>query len=91
LLTLYPLLGRTSPVWDIYPAWRASSDDEARMLSEISDVQWVLWVDQPSDDDDALQLANSHPAVWKRLMQDFERVSVPELSSSILFLHRKRG
>jgi hypothetical protein len=91
LLTLYPLLGRTSPVWDIYPAWKASSDDEARMLTEISDVQWVLWVDQPSDGDDALQLANSHPAVWKRLMEDFERVPVPELSSSILLLRRKNG
>jgi hypothetical protein len=91
LLTLYPLLGRSSPVWDIYPAWRASSGEEARMLSEISSVQWVLWVDQPSDDDDALQLSNSHPAVWKSLMDDFERLPVPGLPSSILFLRRKHS
>lgn len=91
LLTLYPLLGRSSPVWDIYPAWNASAEAEARMLSEMADVQWVLWVDQPSDDDDALQLANSHPAVWRRLMEDFERVSLPQLPAAILMLHRKGG
>jgi hypothetical protein len=91
LLTLYPLLGRTSPVWDIYPAWNASPADEARMLSEMSSVQWVLWIDQPSDDDSALQISSSHPAVWAKLMSDFERVPVPELPSSVLFMHRKRG
>lgn len=91
LLTLYPLLGRSSPVWDIYPAWRASAEDEARMLSEIADVKWILWMDQPSDGDDVLQLSNSHPSVWRELQRDFERVPTPELGSAVMMLHRKSG
>jgi hypothetical protein len=91
LLTLYPLLGRTSPVWDIYPAWSAGAAEEERMLREMTRVEWVLWIDQPTDDGDAIQLANTHPAVWKKLTDEFERAPTPELASSILLLHRKHG
>jgi hypothetical protein len=91
LLTLYPLLGRTSPVWDIYPAWPAGAAEEERMLREMTPVKWVLWIDQPTDEGDAIHLASTHPAVWKKLMDEFERVPVPELSSSVLLLHRKHG
>ena len=91
LLTLYPLLGRSSPVWDIYPTWKASGDEEARMRSELAEVEWVLWTDQPADDDDVVQLSTSHPDVWKQLLLDFERLSTPELPATVHLLRRKRG
>ncbi|HEY0780823.1 MAG TPA: hypothetical protein VGE98_00095 [Thermoanaerobaculia bacterium] len=72
---LYPLLGRPSPVFDVYPIWSGPSDD--RMLRELRqrDVRWALVQDYPMDGRDELRFSRTHPHTWAYLTSEFDRVS----------------
>ena len=87
---LYPLFGRRSPAWEIYPAWKADDAGQERLLGELADVAWVLVDARPIGGDENMQLSRSHPRVWQVLMSDYERVQVPGAPETLYFLHRKR-
>lgn len=89
LLTLYPLLERASPVWDVYPSWPADAELEQRMLDELSSVDWVFLQDVPVGGAEERRLANTYPGVWRRMQQDFDRIPTPELPDNFVFLHRR--
>jgi hypothetical protein len=86
---LYPILGRKSPVWDIYPAWRANDALQQRMLEELARVDWVLLLDRPIGGDPNMILPVSHPRVFERLTLEFERVKLPGAPDSLFLLGRK--
>lgn len=89
LLALYPLLGRKAPVWDVYPLWPADDEAQQRMLDELSSVRWVFLQDLGVGGVEERRFANTHPKVWRRLEQDFDRVPTPELPDNFLFLRRR--
>ena len=72
LLGLYPVLGRTSPVWDIYPVWTADAEREQRMLDELSDVEWTFLDDVRIAGQELLGFSSAYPLVYRRFQQDFE-------------------
>ncbi|MBK7876121.1 MAG: hypothetical protein IPJ77_10265 [Planctomycetes bacterium] len=88
-LVLYPLLGRRAPVWDVYPSWKADAQYEQRMLDELSTVDWAFLQDLPVGGVEEKRFANTYPAVWRRLQQDYDRIATPELPENFLFLHRR--
>jgi hypothetical protein len=94
---LYPVLGRRSPVWDIYAIWpdviwKNHGGLDERMLREIQekDVRWVIVRDIPLDGQDALRFSRTRPRVWKYLMEEFKRVPARTvtLPRELILLHK---
>jgi hypothetical protein len=71
---LYPILGRRSPVWDIYPIWPAEGWLDDRMLNELRDhhVEWAIVQNAAVDARDDLLFRNTHPQTWEYLMTNFD-------------------
>jgi hypothetical protein len=88
LVSLHPILGSRSPVWDIYPAWKASEAYQDRMLGELADVHWAILADEPVHNP-TLALSNTYPRVWRMLTENFEVVPVDDLPSRIHILRRR--
>jgi hypothetical protein len=88
---LYPLLGRPSPVWDIYPIWPAEGAGDERMLSELigHDVRWALVDDYVLDGRAELGFEFTHPKSAAYLASAFERIPTPALPKKVRLLHRK--
>lgn len=87
--SLYPILDRRSPVWDIYPAWKASEEVQARMVRELEIVEWAILADEPAYNP-GLALSKTYPRVWRMLTGEFEIVPVQDLPSWIHVLRRRR-
>jgi len=90
--TLYCVLGRRAPVHQIYFLWQASNEDQAELVRDlaVAGVDWVLVVDTAVDDRDELRFQNTHPIVWRRLQERFQRFPTPGLPADNLLLRRKR-
>ncbi|MDP9122078.1 MAG: hypothetical protein M3O15_12060, partial [Acidobacteriota bacterium] len=90
---LYPVLGRRSPVWDIYPIWPAAGKLDARMLAELErgDVRWALVQNASVDGRDEFRFRNTHPLVWDYLMEHFEMTDAwkPRHPFRCMLLHRR--
>jgi len=73
LTGLYPVLGRRSPLWDIYPIWPALPRLDQRMLDELKkrDVRWVILDDYAVDDRPELRFVRTHPRVGDYLEREF--------------------
>ncbi len=88
-LIVQPLLGRRSPVWDIFPFWEADAAEQDRMLRELADVRWALVDTRPVGTDPHMRLGLSHPRVWSMLQAEFDRVPVSGAGEWVYFLRRK--
>jgi hypothetical protein len=75
---LYPLLGRRSPVWDIYPLWPAQGEADRAMLRELVEhrVRWALIHTRAATDGRPdLRFPSTHPEVWAYLEREFHPVA----------------
>lgn len=84
---LYPLFGRRSPVWNVYPIWPSEGPLDDRMLGELKahDVKWTLLQNATVDGHDEFRFRNTHPKVWDYLMTEFDQVEAWKLG------HPRRG
>jgi len=87
--SLYPILGRRSPVWDIYPAWKADEEGQARMDRELEPVDWEILADEPAYNP-GLALSKTYPRAWAMSSREFEPVPVEGLPSWIHVSRRRR-
>ena len=88
---LYPLLGKVSPVWEIYFLWSGGAAEQARIAAalEAGGVDWALLeLGVPFGRED-LRFENSHPRVWEYLERSFSPVRSPDLPAGYLLLARK--
>ena len=88
-LIVQPLLGRRSPVWDIFPFWEADDAEQDRMLRELANVRYALVDTNPVGTDPHMRLGLSHPRVWEMLQADFDRLPVSGAPDWVYFLRRK--
>ena len=88
---LYPLLGRVSPVWEIYFLWVAEVEREQRMIRRLDGdgVDWALVTRDLLDGRSELFLENSHPRVWQHLEREFEPVAAQGLPPDYRLLRRR--
>ncbi len=79
--TLYPVLGKRSPVRQIYFLWFANPEEEREIAAELERraVEWVLLVDTAVGSREDLRFANTHPHVMDHIERRFERVPTPLL------------
>lgn len=89
--TLYPILQRQSPVWDIYLLFPETADRQQATIEELAQkkVNWVILGDIALDNRDELRFKNTHPLVWKHFMEEFEIIPDWELPDRYQLLHRK--
>ena len=88
--TYYPLLGKRSPVRDIYLFWFASVQDQRAIVERLETrrVRWALIVDTAIDDREDLRFSNTHPLVWTFLHERYERVPTSFLREDHLLFRR---
>ena len=89
--TFYPILGKKSPVWEIYFLFPQPKEKQEEMISDLrkKNVKWAIICNQSLDGRDELRFSNTHSYMWQYLMENFEPVAVDLLPSGCQFLHRK--
>ena len=89
--TLYPFLGKRSPVPQIYLFWFAPEEEQREIVRALDEreVRWVLIVDSAVDRREDLRFQSTHPIVWDHLARAFDRVSTPGMRSDHLLFERR--
>ena len=89
--TLYPILQKKSPLWDIYFLFPEMEDRQKEMIEELrhKNVNWVIIGDVPLDGRDDLRFKNTHPILWQHFLEDFEIIKSNGLPDNYQLLHRK--
>ena len=90
---IYPLYHLESPVWELYFTWPASPElerDEIRDL-ETKKVDWALLSDFALEGKDDYRLHNTHPLLWRYLMDHFSQVTPGDLEKGYYLFRRKNG
>jgi hypothetical protein len=71
----YALLGRKSPMWEIYPLWPRSQAFEQVEIERLKKAKpgFALIFDFPLDGRDELRYRNTHPLIHQYILDNFER------------------
>lgn len=91
LTTLYPLLGRRSPLWEIYflnPASQRAQQGDINTLAE-QNTNWVFVMDRALDGRDALRFKNTHALLWQHFNDAFHPIKVEELPANYHLFQRR--
>ena len=89
--TLYPILNRESPLWDLAYYFPATAERQETMIQELTtkNVNWAIISDTPVDKREDMRFSVTHEFVWQYLMENFEPVESACLPKSMKILHRK--
>jgi hypothetical protein len=89
--TLYPILSRESPLWDIAYYFPATAQRQEAMIHELpaKNVNWAIISDTLLDKREDLLFSATHKLVWQYLTENFEPVESACLPKWMKILHRK--
>lgn len=89
---LYPILERTSPIWDPYPLFPVARERQKAIIQSLehNNVTWALISNRPMDEMDKRRFSNTHKMVWHYLMDNFDLIDLPGLPQDRLLMHRRR-
>jgi len=78
---LYAILGRRSPLWEIYFLIPRPTSEQEKMSRELENkrVGWAFVCHQYVDDRPELAFQNTHSFLWQYLMENFETVTTEEM------------
>lgn len=90
---LYPILDKLSPTWGIYFLWPGSLESQTRILRDLEakNVRWMFIVEAPIDNRPELRFQNSHPLVWRYVLDHCERIPTPTLPTNHFLFRRRAG
>ena len=90
LTALYPLTGRSAPVWNIYPLWRASDASQRGMIDEIEAhrVQAVVLRPSRGHASATWDFEVTHPLVVAHLRAEFRPESAAWIPPGLLVFRR---
>lgn len=90
-VTLYPLLGKESPIRGLYLTRPASNEEQAEIIRSLEEkgVNWALIINLKIDGREDLLFESTHPLVWEYLEKGFRRHLVPEISPPHIFYQRR--
>lgn len=91
LTTLYPILGRRSPTWDIYFLFPETVHAQQKMIATLArqNTNWVLVADRPLDGREELRFKNTHSLLWAHLNSRFTLIEFEGLPSNYQLFKRK--
>jgi hypothetical protein len=89
--TLYPILGRESPLWDLGFFVSATVERQQAMIQELTakNVNWAIISDAPLGRREDRRFSATHELVWQYLMENFEPVESACLAEPMKIFHRK--
>ena len=90
---MYVVLGRKSPVWDIYPLWPAPLEMQQEMIDELqrTRTKYAVVSDVPLDGNDAWRFSKTHPEVWTLLHESYEIVEDKKFPNDYLLFRRRQS
>ena len=88
--TLYPILGREAPLWDIYWLFPETEHRQIEMIKQLKqrNVNWILLSLTALDGDKKRHFSNTHSLLWKHFSDNFDAVKA-DLPKKTVLLHRK--
>ena len=91
LTTLYGVLQKTSPVWEIYFCLPQSDAVQQKLIRQMEEnrVNWALVGDTMLPGNPKSRFLISHPLLWNYLVKNFEPIPVSGLNEAHYFLKRK--
>lgn len=86
----YSLLGRPSPMWEIYPLLHRSQEFQHKEIERIkrSNPSLVVILDVPLDGRDELRFKNTHSLIYKYVTEYFE--AIPETSRPTYLIYKAK-
>lgn len=89
--TLYAILNRESPSWDLAYLFPATARRQGAMIKELTakNVNWAIISDAPWDKREDRRFSATHKLVWQYLMENFEPVESVCLAEPLKIFHRK--
>jgi hypothetical protein len=77
---LYPILGKESPLWEIYFLLPQPSTSQERMVGELErkNINWAIVCYNYEDGRPELEFRNTHNLLWQYLVGNFETVETDE-------------
>ncbi len=89
--TLYPILNRESPLWDLAYYFPSTTQRQEAMIRQLTakNVNWAIISNTAPDKREDLLFAATHELVWEYLMENFETIESGCLPTSMKILHRK--
>jgi hypothetical protein len=90
---MYLVLGRKSPVWDIFPLEPAPSEMQHEMIEELerTHTKYAIVNDVPLDGNDAWRFSKTHPEVWTLLHEKYEVIEDKILPGEYLLFRRRQS
>lgn len=90
--TIYPLLGRKSPLKKTYLIFPDTEENQVEMIKQLDEknVNWAILGDIPLDGREDLRFKNTHSLIYRYLMSEFEVVTLDGTPSNYQLLHRKK-
>ena len=88
---IYAMLGRESPLWEIYFIFPEPEDRQRRMIADLErrNVTVVLLGDLFLDGRNDLHFSRTYPLVYRHVMERYERLAVAGLPGWAQFFRRK--
>lgn len=73
----YPLLGKKSPMWEIYALFPKNESFQQEEISRIktADPGFILIYDWPLDGREELRFRNTHPLIHRYILENFEMLA----------------
>lgn len=92
LAAFYPILGKKSPLWEIFHFFHPNEEVQREMIRELVEkqVNWAILADRPFVGIEDLRLRHSHAILWQYLQDWFEPVPIDGLPGDFQIRHRKR-
>jgi len=86
----YALLERRSPTWEVYALFSRSETFENREIARIqaSNPGFVFVFDLPLDGREELRFRNTHPLIYKFIMENFDPIDVSQNPAYQIFKAR---
>ncbi|MGK7907104.1 MAG: hypothetical protein AB4040_07740 [Synechococcus sp.] len=87
---LYPILGRRSPIWDIYLLFPETHNRQQQIIEQLhqQNVNWCILGDIALDGREELRFKNTHPLVWKEFSEHFELIQPTNLPGNYQIFRR---
>lgn len=87
---VYRILGRPSPVAEIYFLFDATAGEQARMIGQLEDrqVQWIVLSEDSIDGMDERRLAHTHAHLWNYLRTSYAPHTDGEIGRGYAVLRR---
>jgi len=88
--TMYYILQRQSPTWDIYFILGGSSENQSRIIASLKEhnVKWAVVSNVPLDGRDELRFSRSYDMVWAYLRRNYVML-VPLQGTGYVLIHKR--